>query len=338
MSAMKIIRDLNNIRAPFPNAVVTLGNFDGVHLGHREIFRKVVSRARAIGGTAVVFTFWPHPLKLIDPGHAPPLINTQPEKERLIAASGVDVLVCPPFTYELAGMPPEHFVDDVLVEKLGARHVIVGFDYAFGRKRAGNTDFLINKGREAGFGVEVLGPITAEGVQYSSTRIRELIAEGDISRANAFLGRNFNLEGTVVSGARRGKGLGFPTANLASSKELLPRPGVYAVKVRWRDAMYDGVVNLGWNPTFRNDTLSIEVHLIDFSGDLYGEILRVYFVERLRDEVQFASIAELTRAIEEDVRRARDILAQSNVVEFREYLADNPGAQGGADDARGSLP
>jgi riboflavin kinase/FMN adenylyltransferase len=317
---MRIIRDLNELAAPLPNAVVTIGNFDGVHLGHREIFRRLVGRARELGGVSVVYTFVPHPLKVLAPERAPRLINTYAEKERLIEASCIDVLICAPFTLETATLSADRFVEETLVKKIGVRHLVVGYDYAFGRNREGNAEFLRHKGIELGFEVEVLGPITGHGEAYSSTRIRQMLTDGEVSGVVDLLGRHFTLEGEVVHGAKRGGKLGFPTANLCTEKEILPRPGVYAVKVRRGDQIFDGVVNIGCNPTFCNEGISVEVHLLDFHEQVYGETLRLYFVERLRDEMPFPTSEELSRAIEADIARARKILAGTRIVEYRDYL------------------
>ena len=317
---MKIIRDLDELVAPLPNAVVTIGNFDGVHLGHREIFRRLVSRARELGGVSVVYTFVPHPLKVLAPERAPRLINTYAEKERLIEASCIDVLICARFTPETATLSADRFVEEILVKKIGVRHLVVGYDYAFGRNREGNAEFLRQKGEELGFEVEVLGPITGHGETYSSTRIRQMLTDGEVSGVVALLGRHFTLEGEVIHGAKRGGKLGFPTANLCTEKEILPKPGVYAVKVRRGEKVFDGVVNIGCNPTFCNEGISVEVHLLDFHEQIYGETLRLYFVKRLRDEMLFPTPEELSRAIEADIAGARKILAETRIVEYRDYL------------------
>ena len=317
---MRIIRDFNELTVPLPGAVVTIGNFDGVHLGHREIFRSVVRKARATGGTSVVLTFVPHPLKILAPERAPRLINTYAEKERLIEASCIDVLICVPFTREVAGLSAARFVEEILVGRIGVRHLIVGYDYAFGRNREGNADFLIRMGTNLGFSVEVLAPIARQGEVYSSTRIRRFLAEGKVAEAVALLGRHFTLEGEVVHGAKRGAALGFPTANLATEKEILPCPGVYAVKVRRGQELLDGVVNIGSNPTFGGETVSVEVHLLDFQGRIYGETLRLCFIARLRGERRCADPACVAAAIRADIGRAREILAAARLVEYREYL------------------
>jgi riboflavin kinase / FMN adenylyltransferase len=317
---MRVVRDLAELSAPLHKAVVTIGNFDGVHLGHREIFRKVIRKAREIDGTSVAFTFLPHPLKVLAPDRAPPLINTYAEKERLIAASCIDLLVWFPFSLESAAISAATFVREILVGRLGMVHLVVGYDYAFGRNREGDVHFLQRQGEECGFTVEVLQPIGGSGGAYSSTRIRALLAEGDVTGVIHQLGRHFNLEGEVVHGAKRGKQLGFPTANLVTEKEVLPRSGVYAVKVRRGAVLLDGVVNIGRNPTFGEHAMAVEVHLIDFHQQIYGETLRIYFLQRLREERTFPSAEELARAIAADIAQAKTLLADARVIEYRDYL------------------
>ena len=317
---MRIISDLKELSEPLHNAVLTIGNFDGVHLGHREIFHRVIRKARQCGGTSVVLTFVPHPLKFLSPERAPKLLNTHAEKVRLIEASHVDILICAPFNAEFAALSADDFVDKILVRTIGIKHVIVGYDYTFGRGRGGNVGFLQRKGDEYGFEVEVLDPIAEHNVVYSSSLVRKMICAGDVAGVVRYLGRQFTLEGVVSHGAKRGKQLGFPTANLVTDKELIPIPGVYAVKVKWRERLFDGVLNIGWNPTFGNQDVTVEVHLLDFEGDLYGESLRIYFFERLRNEKRFLSVDELIRAIQEDVVHAKKILSTSRLIQFREYL------------------
>lgn len=317
---MKIIRNLDELTTVPCKAVATIGNFDGVHLGHRAIFRKVVEEARKIAGTATVVTFNPHPLKFLAPERAPLLINTYAERERLIAASCIDLLVCLPFTAELAAMPAADFVEEVLVRRLGLQRLIIGYDYAFGRDREGDAAFLREAGQRCGFIVEELPPIARDQAVYSSTRIRQLLSDGAVEAAAELLGRHFTLEGEVVHGAGRGKGLGFPTANIRTEKEILPREGVYAVKVRRGETFLDGVANIGRNPTFGAKELSVEVFLFDLDQPLYGETLRLYFLFRLRDEETFASSEALCVAIGNDVARARALLREARVIEYREYL------------------
>jgi riboflavin kinase/FMN adenylyltransferase len=317
---MQVVRDLDTLKQPPCRTVLTIGNFDGVHLGHREIFRRVIDRARELKGTAVVVTFEPHPLRLFAPDKTPLQLNTPEEKVRLLTASCVDILVVINFTRQLAEMSAEDFVREILVHKLGVKHLIVGYDYAFGRNRQGDTEFLAAKAKEYGFTLEVLEPIRAEQQAHSSTAIRQVLQEGRVADAVSILGRNFTLDGEVVHGDGRGRKLGFPTANLSTEKEILPCDGVYAVKVKWCDSYYDGVINIGHRPTFTNGETTLEIHLLNFKGDLYGERLRIYFVERLRGEQKFASVEALQEAVLKDIARARELLADSQVVEYREYL------------------
>jgi len=293
-------------------AVVTLGNFDGVHLGHQKIFELVIQKAREIGGESVVYTFEPHPMKVLYPGKRMPLITSYKERARLVEEMGIDVLVSAPFDLEFAKMEASDFVRDVLVGAIGARIVLVGYDYAFGKGRRGDTELLKKMGEEMGFEVVVVPPVMLNGSAVSSSRIRSVIEEeGDVALAARMMGREFSVTGKVVEGHRRGKALGFPTANLQVESELMPRPGVYAVKVGIVETggTFGGMANLGTNPTFGNGTLSFEVHLFDFQGDLYGKELTVSFVDRLRDERKFPSPEALVEQLRKDEERSRAILS-----------------------------
>lgn len=325
---MKIIDSLNDIPDPFAPSVITLGNFDGVHLGHRALFRRLVEISRKDNLQSVVCTFYPHPLKILAPDKAPLLLNTREERRRLIAASHADWLVEIPFDRSFAQQSPEEFVDTVLLGKLAAQRLVVGYDYAFGKGRRGNPDFLREFCAGRGIGVDILQPVGADGHPYSSTRIRQLIAAGQVAEVVPLLGRHYNLFGEVVSGYKRGRDLGFPTANLNTEKELIPASGVYVVKVRHGDLEYGGVVNIGNCPTFGSQDISIEVHILDYSGLIYGEKLRVYFIERLRDERSFADVNELSAAIAADVLSARQILQRVQVVQYQEYLAPQDNIKG----------
>ena len=321
VTIMHIVKLISSLPQPLVSSVVTLGNFDGVHLGHRELFRHLVKASHQLNCPSVVYTFTPHPLKILAPEMAPLLLNTPQEKQRLIAASHVDYLIESPFTAEFATMSPEQFVFDVLVEKLKVKTLVVGYDYAFGKGRCGDTKFLKTSGEKYGFKVEVLQPVGDDGVPYSSTRIRTMVAAGAVGDVVRLLGRQYNLEGEVVHGDQRGRKLGFPTANLQTDKELLPLAGVYAVKVRRGEEEYAGVVNIGVRPTFNGKKTSIEVYLLDYSGQLYGDNLRIYFAERLRGEQKFSSVSSLVSAIKGDINRARKVLSSVQIVQYREYLA-----------------
>ena len=318
---MDILKTCDDLPASFDSSAVTLGNFDGVHLGHRELFRQLVKTARRLNCPSVVYTFDPHPLKFLAPDKAPLLLNTPKEKQRLIAASHIDYLIETPFTAEFSAMTPEQFVEDILLAKLNIKALVVGYDYAFGKGRRGDAEFLKACGNEKGFTVEVLQPVGADGLPYSSTRVRTMVAAGDVAGVVRLLGRQYNLEGRVVPGEQRGRKLGFPTANLQTDKELLPASGVYAVKVRHGQQEYAGVVNLGKRPTFGGGASTIEVHLLDFTGQLYEQNLRIYFVEHLRGEQKFSNAGELIDAIAADVLKARQILQSVQIIQYREYLS-----------------
>lgn len=317
---MKVFRHLSEIKARLGNAVVTIGNFDGVHLGHREIFRTVKKAAREIGGCSVIVTFDPHPLKLLAPEKAPLLLNTLAEKELLIDASGIDYLVIIPFDRTFAAISAEEFVRDVLVEKLGTKRLVIGYDYAFGRGREGNVDLLRTLGEKHGFSVEVMEAVGDVETVFSSSRVRAMILDGNVKEIVSLLGRHYTIGGQVIPGHNRGRGFGFPTANIRTEKELIPKKGVYAVKVRVDEIVYDGACNIGCNPTFGDDGISIEVFVFDFDGDLYDKEIRLFFVDRLRDEKKFADVQELVKAIENDVRRCREILKDVTIIEYRDYL------------------
>ncbi len=302
------------------NPVVTIGNFDGVHLGHREIFRRLKESARRLNGVSVVITFNPHPLRVIPSTKPVTLINTLDEKVTLIEASGLDYLLIIPFDQVFASSSASEFVERILVNTIGVKNILIGYDYAFGKGRGGGVELLRTLGERFSFSVDLLAPISVNGTIYSSSLIRSMIREGRVAEAVLFLGRHFSIEGEVVHGSHRGKTLGFPTANIITDKELIPADGVYAVKVRIGDELYDGACNIGDNPTFSGEKQSIEVFVFDFSGELYGQNIRLYFIERLREERQFASTQELIDAISADVARCRAILSVTPLVVYRDYL------------------
>lgn len=317
---MIIYRSLSEIPAPLENSVITIGNFDGVHLGHREIFRRLKKSARELDGVSVVVTFTPHPLRVVKSTNAIKLINTLDEKITLIETSGVDYLIIIPFDLEFAAIPPAEFIEKILVGKIGMKKIIIGYDYAFGRNREGNFQMLSSYGKTFSYEVEELSPIRSGERVYSSTLIRKMVDNGEVSNVVKFLGRHFSLGGKVVHGANRGKGLGFPTANIATNKELIPAEGVYAVKVKINDGLYDGACNIGKNPTFGSNDISIEVYIFEFDAELYDQELRIYFIQRLRGEVKFATVDELKQAIASDVTECRRILATTPLLVYSEYL------------------
>lgn len=311
---MEIFRSISEIREKLRHPVVTIGNFDGVHLGHREIFKRVRQLAREIGGVSVVITFVPHPLKVVAAHKEVRLITTSREKEALIEGSGIDYLLEIPFDKEFAAVPAARFVETVLVGAIGVERLVIGYDYAFGRGREGDVALLRQLGERHGYTVDELEPISDGSTVYSSTAVRRMVSAGNVSCAASLLGRHFSISGRVVHGHERGRGLGFPTANIETEKDLIPSVGVYAVKVCMGDRLLDGACNIGPNPTFGNQHLSIEVFLLDFEGDLYGRELTLFFIERLRGEKRFSGIDELKQAIAADVARCREILGEARPV------------------------
>ncbi|SFR01731.1 bifunctional riboflavin kinase/FAD synthetase [Desulfoscipio geothermicus] len=305
---MQVYSNWINLHKKHDNLVVGLGNFDGIHLGHQKLIGDLVSRARAAGATPAVFTFVPHPLTVLNPEGAPPMLLPQDLKQEMFAGLGVEVLVVIPFTREFARMYPEDFITTVLHRHLAARAVYVGYNYTFGHMGRGTPELLKQYGDELGFAVEVIKPVTVDGKPVSSTLIRSLLADGEIAQARKYLGYCPIVEGEVVYGERRGNTLGFPTANLeVESNLLVPANGVYSVKVRVGREIYWGVTNIGIKPTFHGNAYArtIEVHLLDFCGNLYGRKMRVYFIRRLREEKRFHSVGELVKQIQRDINEAR---------------------------------
>jgi riboflavin kinase / FMN adenylyltransferase len=317
---MVIFKSISEIKEKLRHPVVTIGNFDGVHLGHREIFRRVSELARAQGGVSVVVTFMPHPLQVVSPGTGVKLITSPKEKQSLIEASGIDYLLEIPFDLAFASISATQFVEQILVGVIGMERLVIGYDYAFGRGREGDVTLLRQLGERFSFVVELLQPISNGATVYSSTAVRNMVSEVDVKGVVSVLGRHYAVAGTVVHGHQRGRGLGFPTANLDTDKELLPAAGVYAVKVRIGTALYDGACNIGKNPTFGNDSLSLEVFLFDFDGDLYGREVSLFFIDRLRGEMRFPNPEALKEAIAADVARCRTILKDATIVEYHRGL------------------
>lgn len=308
---MEIYTDLSEIRAPFRQAHVTIGNFDGVHLGHQKLFDQVVARARQDGGTSIAVTFDPHPLKVLSP-HGIRLISTTAQKIELIKRAGIDVLVIIPFTSEMAMTTAVEFVDGILLGRMGMRDLVVGYDYAMGKGRQGDTVFLQRQGEEKGFTVMVMPAHYEQGMLVSSSRIRELVAAGKMGDVRRLLGRYYQIRGDVQFGRQRGgKLLGFPTANLYLSEEdLCPKRGVYVTQVIYDGRQYGGVSNIGYNPTFGDTSLVAETHIFDFNADIYGRPLRINLLRHLRGEIKFDGPDALIRQIRRDIEVARKVLAK----------------------------
>ena len=309
---MKIIESIEKITKPFEKAVVTIGNFDGVHKGHRVLFKETIKKARELGGTSVAITFEPHPIKVLKK-NGPPLITLYEQKVELIEQTGIDVLICIPFTKEFAAIEAQTFVVDTLLKKIGMKAIVVGNDYSFGKNREGSIELLKTFSQQYHFDV-----IVPEWVQISdtwtdrisSTKIRELVRKGRVEEAPTLIGRYYQVRGTVVPGRNRGgRLLGFPTANINLYDELCPKKGVYAVTVECSQGKFNGVANIGYSPTFDDHIFTIEVHILDFKDDLYGQKIRVNFISRLRDEKKFKDVAELAKQIKKDIVNAQLVLS-----------------------------
>ena len=369
---MEIISDLT-LPLKYRNPVVTIGNFDGVHIGHQKIFKQVVDKAAEIGGTPIAITFNPHPVRVLAPERGLKMLNTVEDKRELIARMGIKVLICIGFTREFAHTEPDDFIRGILVEKLAARWVIVGHSYSFGKGKKGTTAMLRARGREYGFKVNVVRYAMVNDDVVSSSRIRSLVLRGRVCEASRMLGRAYHIGGTVVKGAGRGGPLlHTPTANLSTPNELIPKEGVYAVRVSLKDGnklrvtrnelkdnerglslftnsrwlshgrsrrgvpeksktswgamgtvpggsedsslvtVYDGVANIGRNPTFEDGKMSYEVHIFDFDRNIVGEELRLHFIDRIRDEKKFSGVKELEEYIRRDIAKAKEILSRRN--------------------------
>jgi riboflavin kinase/FMN adenylyltransferase len=310
---MEIIKDIDSLKKSYPNTVLTIGNYDGVHLGHQKILSMVGKKAEEIGGTSMVMTFDPHPVKVIAPEKNVKLLTTPEEKARLIAKMGIDVLLFITFTKGFSQIAPDEFISEILVKKLNIREVIVGANYSFGKSKKGNIDLLRKRGKEFGFHATAVQDVMLHGNIVSSSSIRSLLLKGAVQDVITYLGRAYSILGTVIKGKGRGKSiLNIPTANITSPVEIAPKEGVYAVRVGYKGSIYDGVANIGKNPTFGNTDVSYEVHLFGFSGDLIGESLRIYFINRIRNEKTFPDVATLEKQIREDMDIAGKILTAKN--------------------------
>jgi riboflavin kinase/FMN adenylyltransferase len=312
---MKLIEKLEDIKTPFHNAVVTIGNFDGVHIGHQALFHEVMEKAGRRNGTAIAMTFEPHPIRVLKNNGHPPLITPYAQKIELIAKSGMDVLICVPFTREFAAITAKEFVLDTLLGRIGMQAIVVGKDYTFGKNREGTLNLLKSYAEAFDFEVDVVDWIPISNnipSRISSTRIRDLLMrDGNVGEARKLLGRYYQVSGVVSPGRNRGgRLLGFPTANIKLKEELCPKNGIYAVTVDCLGETYQGVANIGYSPTFDDHELTVEVHILDFNKDLYGHTIIVKFIERIREEIKFSGIDALSQQIANDVVKARGILTR----------------------------
>ena len=327
---MIIVRNIADIKDVIAGSCVTIGNFDGVHLGHQRLIQRCCERAAERDLVPVVATFDPHPLRVLRDDREPPFITLIEQKLELISEHGPKVCLLLEFTRDMAKLSPEAFISTYLLDGVNMREMIIGYDYHMGRGREGDFERLTQIGAERGFNVDRLGPVSADGDVVSSTRIRRLVQAGEARAVRPLLGRFYQVKGEVVHGMNRGgRLLGFPTANLKLVDELFPKPGVYAIWVEVGDAVHMGVANIGKNPTFGNDALSVEAHILDFEGDLYGSHIRVHFVERIRDEKKFSGVDELKEHIARDVARGRELLClpESAIKVTQPQFEDGPCAK-----------
>ena len=312
---MEILRHIGNRKITIPKPVLTMGSFDGLHLGHQALLRRVVENAKGVGGSSVVLTFEPHPLKLLAPERAPRLILTHKDKMALLRFAGVDVVIIQEFHQAFAGIEAREFVEKYLVGCIGVHRVWVGRDFRFGKGRTGSVESLIQWGSEAGFEVKIMEPVGGAGDRISSSRLRDQIGKGEVDTVSKFLGRYHFITGRVVPGHQRGKGLGFPTANVASKTEVLPSDGIYATYCQLGDRRWPSVTNIGHNPTFGDGDRTVESFLLDYKGDLYGQTVQISFVKRIREEKKFSSVDLLVEQIQRDVLTAREIFREIDAEE-----------------------
>jgi riboflavin kinase/FMN adenylyltransferase len=310
---MRLFHGYENAEIARP-AVLTLGVFDGLHLGHQLILSRVVERARAVGAVPTVVTFDPHPRAVLHPESAPPLLQTFDQKVEAFSLLGVEQAIVVRFTREFAGVRAEEFLKDVVHERLQAKEVYLGRGFAFGRGREGDIELLRRVSGELGFFADEVPEVRLRGQRISSSRIRELLAAGRVNLARRMLGRPYGVEGRVVRGNERGRTIGFPTANLRPDNRVIPRAGVYVTATLIDGAWRRSVTNVGVRPTFEKEAEpSIETYVMDWGGDLYGDVVRVRFLHRLRDERRFSSVEELKRQIDADAARARKYFTRAGV-------------------------
>jgi riboflavin kinase / FMN adenylyltransferase len=295
-----------------PGTVLTVGTFDGVHRGHWDLLARVAARASELGLDSVLLTFEPHPLEVVNPIAAPRLLTVGDERLEILAESGIEYLAVLPFTPALSRYTAAQFVDELLRKRFHVRHLVIGHDHGFGRGREGSAEVLRELGRVRGFEVEVVGAVKAHQMVISSTLIRRAVAGGDLATAAAGLGRRYSVSGVVTQGDRRGRLLGFPTANLSppDPRKLLPPEGVYAVMVQTPRGPFGGMMNLGPRPTFADQSVSLEAHVFGEPGDMYGSRVRVEFVARLRDTRRFDSGEALVAQLHRDAEQARGALTE----------------------------
>ena len=292
--------------------VITVGTFDGIHRGHWAVLQEIRRRALESGRRSVLVTFHPHPLRIVRPDQAPPLLTTPAEKKEILAETGLDYAVFLSFNHILAAYSPRRFVEEILLGRLGVQELVIGYDHGFGQGRSGDVDTLRTIGEELGFVVDVVPPISSRDVPVSSSRIRNALLDGKVEVAQEGLGRPYCMRGLVIRGDGRGRKLGFPTANLRVplNGKLIPPPGVYAVRGGLRRGVFGGALHIGPRPTFSGSPPTIELHLLDFEGDVYGEEIRVEFIRHLREVRPFSSASALVEQLKSDIESTRAALSK----------------------------
>jgi riboflavin kinase/FMN adenylyltransferase len=311
---MRVIRDIDSC-CEVEDAVVTIGTFDGVHLGHRQVLTQLKDIAHKLGRETLVISFWPHPRQVLSPeSDKPKLLNTLKNKIDLLDDFGIDNLLIIQFTKKFAQQKPEEFIENLIVNKLKASAVVIGYDHRFGQNRSGSFRFLKEKESKYNYKVFEVSALQVGGLSVSSTKIRSALNEGNVEKANTFLGYQYFFEGRVKHGIKLGARLNFPTANveLSNPDKLIPMDGVYIVKVKWKQKEYFGMLNSGVNPSVKNKGRSIEIHLLNFEGNIYNESLQIYFVKRLRDERHFENFDELKMQLEKDKEETIAYLKENN--------------------------
>ena len=305
---MKVFSDIDNLKTEYSNIAMALGSFDGIHVGHQSLIKRVIQLAKENNGTSVVFTFGNHPMSVLVPDKVPPQIEDSASRIAVLENMGVDVLLELPFTPEMAKETPEQFLD-FLKEKIAPKYVVVGPNFSFGYKGEGTPRYLADNSEKFGFITEISPIVTIGDEIVSSTTIRKFITQGDLAEANKFLGRAFSYGGCVMHGDERGRLLGFPTANLDidDTRVMLPY-GAYVVKVYVEGDIYGGIANVGNNPTFEGCSSRLEIHILNFSGDIYSKFIRIEFLDKIRDEQKFSSVDELVKQLNRDKTYALEYL------------------------------
>lgn len=308
---MRVIQGINNIKGPFKKAVVTVGIFDGVHIGHQFILKKVIHRAKRIKGRSVVVTFNPHPLKILSPHMSPALLTSLNHRLNLITRIGIDICLVLDFTKQFCYLSPQNFIKNILIKRIGMREIFVGNNFRFGYKGKGDIELLKGMADKFGFRVNHINVIKSGNRVISSTQIRQLIERGKIKEAACFLGRSVSILGTVVKGSTRGRWIGYPTANIDPHQEAIPPSGVYAVEVKLNRKKFFGILNIGTQPTFSHPAKkrTVEVHIFNFKEDIYGRELEINFIKKLRSERKFSNKQQLATQIEKDCIKARRLFA-----------------------------